>query len=188
MAQLKEYTFNVFCLVFLLLNLFALSGQSWAGDHFMEELGIVQFDEKMQAPDFTLKDLNGATVNLKDQRGKIVFLNFWTTWCPPCRLELPSLEKLYAEFKDRDFAMLTIDLKESANRVKSFRDKEKLTFPILLDADGTTGLKYGVRSIPSTYLIDRNGYIIGGALGPRNWAGREAFELFNHLLDTSSAP
>lgn len=178
---------NPFWLVFLILNLFVLPGQGWADDHFMNELGIISFDQKSPAPNFTLRNLNGETVSLRDHRGKIVFLNFWASWCLPCRVEMPSMEKLYTEFKERDLAILAIDLKESPNHVKSFRDKENLTFPILLDLDGAVGLEYGVRSIPTTYLIDRDGYLIGGALGPRNWASREAFDLFNHLLDTSSA-
>ncbi len=100
---------------------------------------------------------------------------------------LPRMEKLYTEFKDKDFIMLAIDLQEKKGRVKAFKNKLKLNFPILLDSDGNIGLKYGVRVIPCTYLVDRNGYIIGGALGPRDWASQGSFDLFNHLLKSLPA-
>jgi thiol-disulfide isomerase/thioredoxin len=153
----------------------------------MEELGIIKLNQKIKAPNFALEDLNGNEVKLEDFRGKIVFLNFWATWCPPCRAEMPSMEKLYFVFKDRDFAMLAVDLRENGKKVKAFKDRFKLSFPILLDLDGTTGLTYGVLSIPTTYLVDQEGYLIGGALGARDWARKEAFGLINQLLKTSPA-
>ncbi len=177
-----------FLLVLLAMSFSVPSKQAYAGDHFMDALAMVEFDEKIEAPEFTLKDLNGREVSLKDHRGKIVFLNFWATWCPPCRDEMPSMEKLYNEFRNEDFVILAIDLQESERRVKAFRDEFKLNFPILLDSDGMIGLAYGVRSIPTTYLVDREGYLIGGALGARDWASKEAFNLFDHLLDSASPP
>ncbi len=167
------------------MNSFFLLNFAYADGHFMDALGIVALNGKIPAPEFTLKDLNGREVSLKDHRGKIVFLNFWATWCPPCRDEMPSMEKLYNEFRKEDFVILAIDLQESERRVKAFRDEFKLNFPILLDSDGMIGLAYGVRSIPTTYLVDREGYLIGGALGARNWASKDAFGLINHLLNTS---
>ena len=155
-----------------------------AESHFWSDLGIVKIDEKLTAPSFALKDLNGKEVKLEDHRGKIVFLNFWATWCQPCRTEMPSLEKLYTEFRGRDFTIFAVDLQEWIKGVRAFKEKFKLNFPILLDSDGRVGSKYGVISIPTTYLIDREGYVIGGALGPRDWASKEAFELINQLLIT----
>jgi peroxiredoxin len=154
----------------------------------MNELGIIGFDEKIEAPDFKLKDLNGQEVRLKDHRGRIVFLNFWATWCLPCREEMPSMEKLYAEFKDRNFSLLAVDLQEDSRKVTTFKEKYRLSFPILLDSDGTVGLTYGARFIPTTYLLDRDGTIIGKVLGARDWSGKLAFAFFNHLLNTSSGP
>jgi peroxiredoxin len=155
-----------------------------AENHFWDNLAVVKVDEELKAPSFTLKALNGKEVKLEDYRGKIVFLNFWATWCPPCRQEMPSMEKLFNKFKDRDFTMLAVDLREGTKKVKAFKEKFNLSFPILLDSDGRVGLMYGVRSIPTTYLIDRKGNVIGGALGARDWASKEAFELFDHLLLT----
>ncbi len=180
----STFPLSLVTLFSLLLNPLILPKRAHADGHFWGALAIVKFDEKIKAPHFTLKDLNGKEVKLEDHRGKIVFINFWATWCPPCRDEMPSMEKLYTEFKERDFTMLAVDLQESAKEVRAFKERFKLNFPILLDSDGRVGSEYGVISIPTTYLIDREGYVIGGALGPRDWASKEAFELFDHLLVT----
>lgn len=146
-------------------------------------LGIQIFEERVKVRDFKLKDLSGKEVNLSDYYGKLVFLNFWATWCPPCREEMPSMEKLYQRFKDEDFVMLAVDLRESQSTVKDFAREYKLNFPILLDLTGKIGDTYGVRAIPTTYLIDRQGKLIGKAVGARDWASQEAFELIEHLLE-----
>jgi peroxiredoxin len=186
MVRKYKKVFSLFSvtLIFISFHFFILLSRAKGHRHFWGDLGIVRIDEKFTAPSFTLKDLNGEEVKLEDHRGKIVFLNFWATWCPPCRDEMPSMEKLYTEFKDRDFTMLAVDLREGTKKVRAFKERFKLNFPILLDYDGRVGLRYGVRSIPTTYLIDREGYVIGGALGARDWASKEAFELINQLLIT----
>ena len=97
------------------------------------------------------------------------------------------MEKLYTEFKDKDFAMLAIDLQETTKKVRAFKQKLKLNFPILMDPDGAIGSNYGVMSLPTTYLVDREGYLVGSAIGARDWAGKKAFELIDHLLSNSSS-
>ncbi len=169
-------------LILFSLQSLVLANRAHGENHFWSHLGIVKIDEELKAPSFSLKDLDGREVKLEDHRGKIVFINFWATWCPPCRDEMPSMEKLYTEFKGRDFIILAVDIQESAKKVRAFKEKFKLNFPILLDSDGRVGSEYGVISIPTTYLIDRKGYVIGGALGARNWASKEAFELIDQLL------
>lgn len=152
-------------------------------NELMASLGITSLPEGKTATDFTLKNLNGKEVSLSDYRGRLVFLNFWATWCPPCRMEMPSMEKLYQRFKDDDFVMLAVDLRESQKIVKKFVDDYELNFTILLDSDGRIGDTYGVRAIPTTYLIDRQGRLIGKAVGARDWASQEAFKLIEHLLE-----
>jgi peroxiredoxin len=120
-------------------------------------------------------------VNLENLKGKIVFLNFWATWCPACRDEMPSMEKLYTKFKDKDFIMLAVNLREKPKTVRSFKEEYRLNFPILLDTDGSVSYRYGVRSIPATFLIDREGHLIGRAVGARDWASDLAFNLINQL-------
>jgi peroxiredoxin len=154
----------------------------------MEALSIIRIDQKIKAQNFVLKDLDGGAVSLEDYRGKIVLLNFWATWCLPCRVEMPSMQKLYHEFKNQDFTILAIDIQEDLGSVKAFREQYKLNFPILLDSDGSVGEVYGVRAIPTTYLVDREGYILGFALGPRDWANESAFMLIRQLQQHSSEP
>ena len=172
-------------LVVFLFSFFLSQNRAYGDLHYMEALALIKFGEKIKAPNFIIKELNGNTVSLEDYRGKIVFLNFWATWCPPCRAEMPSMEKLHIQFKNEDFAILAIDLQENAGKVKAFKQQYELSFPILLDSDGSVSAAYGVMSIPTTYLVDRNGYLLGGALGPRDWANADAFVLFNHLLKIS---
>jgi peroxiredoxin len=134
-----------------------------------------------------LNNMDGQTVSLSDFRGKIVFLNFWTTWCPTCRIEMPSMEKLHQKFKDGDFALVTINLQESAARVKEFFKEFKLTFTALLDTDGEVGIMFGINQIPITYILDKQGRIIAKALGPRQWSSRESIALFEHLTKGHTA-
>lgn len=135
--------------------------------------------------DIALTDLDNNTVRLSEQAGKIVFLNFWTTWCPTCREEMPAMQKLHQRFANQDFVMLAVDLKESSKTVQRFAERYKLSFPILLDPKGKTGAGYGVRSIPTTFIIDKKGAIIGKVLGPRNWDDRRSVALFEHLINNT---
>ena len=128
-------------------------------------------------------DLSGNEVRLEDYRGKVVFLNFWTTWCPACKVEMPSMEKLYREFKSKGFVILAVDMQEDSETARKFKTKFELSFPILLDTDGVVASYYGVRAIPATYFIDRAGYLYAAAMGARDWAGEDAFQLIKHLLD-----
>jgi peroxiredoxin len=165
------------------LNLIIIEEQALGNTHFMESLFLVRFDEKVKAQNFALKDQNGNEVHLEDYRGKVIFLNFWTTWCPACLVEMPSMEKLYSEFKNKDFIILAVDMQEDSETVMKFKAKFKLSFPILLDEEGVVASYYGVKAIPVTYLIDRTGYLYAAALGARDWASEDAFLLIKHLLD-----
>jgi thiol-disulfide isomerase/thioredoxin len=163
----------------------SISDRARAGTDYMKQLAIVPFDQKIKAQNFILKDLEGNDVSLENYRGKIILINFWATWCLPCRVEMPSMEKLYQEYKNKGFSILAIDMQEDADSVKAFKEQYKLNFPILLDSEGSVGEFYGVISIPTTYLVDRDGYIIGGAIGARDWANESAFMLINQLLQVS---
>jgi thiol-disulfide isomerase/thioredoxin len=172
-------------LAFVFLNPYIFGDRALGENHFIESLNLVRFDEKVKAQNFVLKDLNGNEVHLEGYRGKVVFLNFWTTWCPACLVEMPSMEKLYRKFKDNDFVILAVDMQEDSETVKKFKKKFKLSFPILLDTDGIVASYYGVNAIPVTYFIDRAGYLYAAAMGARDWASEDAFQLIKHLLDDS---
>jgi peroxiredoxin len=134
------------------------------------------------AGEFALPDLNGTEVRLADLRGKIVFLNLWATWCPPCRAEMPSMEALYQRFRHRDFAMLAVAEDTDAAPVAAFVRELGLTFPILLDTDNRLPGRYGVTGYPETFVIDRNGQVIKHVVGPAEWNSPEMIAYFEELL------
>jgi peroxiredoxin len=156
-------------------------------------LAINRPAEPPAAPDFTLPDLEGRPVRLREFRGKLVFVNFWATWCPPCRLEMPSMARLYQTFKQTAFAMLAVSIdRQGVQAVKPFMEELQLTFPALLDSKTEVARQYGLRGLPMTYLIDRNGWLIGAAVGGRDWSSTEAKALIagllRHDLATASGP
>jgi len=154
-------------------------------DRLLRDMGVTKVPHLAPPVDFNLLDLNGNTIVLSGLKGKIVFLNFWATWCPPCREEMPSMQKLHTRFKDKDFAMLAVSLNEPASVVKKFFKDYNLTFTALLDSDGELMTPYGIRGIPTTYIIDRDGTIIGKAFGPRKWNSQQAIALFEHLINNT---
>lgn len=115
--------------------------------------------------DFKLEDLNGNMVSLSDYKSKKVFLNFWATWCPPCKAEMPDIEKLYQETKDSDLIILAVNVGEDKNTVQNFIRNNGYNFPILLDVKGEVSRKYQVTGIPTSYFIDTAGYLDDGATG-----------------------
>jgi cytochrome c biogenesis protein CcmG/thiol:disulfide interchange protein DsbE len=122
------------------------------------------------APDFALETPSGETISLADLRGQAVLVNLWATWCPPCRAEMQSIEKMYREYKDQGFTVLAINMtyQDNASAVMPFVEEQALTFPILLDENGEIGNAYQLRSLPSSYFIRRDGIInevvIGGPM------------------------
>jgi thiol-disulfide isomerase/thioredoxin len=144
--------------------------------------GLPLLKDKRQPRDFTLKTLDGRSMTLSQLKGKVVFLNFWATWCPPCRGEMPSMEALYQRFKNDGLEFVAVDLRESQPEVKDFITDNKLTFPVALDATGNVGNNYNIQSIPSTYIIDRDGKIIVQAVGGRSWNTPAMISAFQALL------
>jgi thiol-disulfide isomerase/thioredoxin len=149
-------------------------------DQLFGDMGVSKISQALPV-EITLMDLNGRPVNLSDFRGKIVFLNFWTTWCFDCRIEMPHMEKLHQKFKNKEFEMVAVNLQEPASQVNHFFKDYKLTFTALLDSDGEVGAHFRVTAIPTTYILDKQGIIIGKVMGPRKWDGKKAFALFEHL-------
>jgi peroxiredoxin len=142
------------------------------------------------APNFTLKNLNGETVSLTDFRGKYVFLNFWATWCFPCREEMPSMDSLYRKFRSSNrFEMLAVSLDRQGEAVvKPFVNKYGFSYPILLDEENRTVENYGVVSIPSTFILSPEGEIIEKIFGSRDWSRDEVFLFFDELLNGQKQP
>lgn len=146
------------------------TGSSYTGS-------LLKIGEKIleKAPDFKLKDLNGKEVSLSDYKGKNVLLNFWASWCPPCRAEMPDIEKLYQETKNTDTVILAVNLGEDRDTVKSFIDENKYNFDILLDSDQRTAAKYNISSIPSWFFIDKDGNIVTSHIGAMSLAQMRSY-------------
>jgi len=166
MQPIQRRAFFVVILVAGLAWLFVSAdrdGTSTAGQIPAPQVGFL-------APDFTLETLQGDTVTLSDLRGKAVLVNLWATWCPPCRAEMPAIQKLYLEYQDRDFVVLAVNAtnQDTLSKIPGFTGEYGLTFPILLDTNGVVSRLYQLRSLPSSYFIGRDGVIqevvIGGPM------------------------
>ena len=142
-----------------------------------------QVKEGENAPNFTLKNLDGKEISLNQFRGKHVLINFWATWCGPCKIEMPSLEALYERFKDRNFVLLAISNDMfGANIVKPFVKAHNINFPVLLDQRLKVSNAFGVVSLPTTFMIDPQGKIIGALFGAEDWATPTNILYFENLL------
>jgi peroxiredoxin len=162
------------------LIILALSGAAYANDPFAQ-MEVLKPKVRMEAPAFTLPDINGGRRSISDFKGKIILLNFWATWCPNCREEMPSLEKLWERFKSNGIVVIAV-AEDGRGEVASFARKLGLTFPILLDREGVVRKDYEVTALPMTYLIGRDGKISGRMYGSREWAGEKADLLMEFLL------
>ena len=165
---------------FLLLTPQAFSEES----DLFSKVGIQSISDKKKTPDFCLDGLNGGKVRLNALKGKIVFLNFWATWCGPCKEEMPSMEALYQHYKERDFLFLTISVDYGGPEpVRKFIEKHRYRFPVLLDPEGITLDLFEISEIPATLIIDNKGKMMGRVIGPRNWSSPEVFSLVDQMLN-----
>lgn len=146
-------------------------------------VGVQRINPPFEAEGFTLENLRGSMMSLRDFRGKVIFLNFWASWCGPCRIEMPAMELLWQVFQDDDFVILAVDVREEKDTVSSFIEKNDYTFPVLLDSRGKVANMYDLRAYPTSFLIDREGKVVGKAVGAREWASKDSFDLIKYLLD-----
>ena len=145
--------------------------------------GTPRLGKGVPAPDFTLPGLDGQTVSLADYRGKVVLLNIWATWCPPCVEEMPSMEKLYQELKAESFEILAVSMDISgAQAVLPFMKKHKLNFPALTDTEGALKSLYQTTGVPESFVIDKDGIILEKVIGPRDWASPGAIRSLRYLI------
>jgi thiol-disulfide isomerase/thioredoxin len=135
-----------------------------------------------QAPDFSLRDANGGYSSLANYRGAFVLLNFWATWCGPCREEMPSMEALSRSFGGQSLVVVAVNQRESAAQVSRFMKTRALNFPAPLDTDGRVAASYRAYGIPVTYLIDGSGQAVGMKSGPLDWASPAVVGVFRQLV------
>jgi thiol-disulfide isomerase/thioredoxin len=146
------------------------------------EAGLPVLRQRVSAIDFSVPLEGGGSRTLKDLAGKVVFLNFWATWCGPCRQEMPSMDILYRQFKNQGLEILAVDYQEKASLVSGFMSEYKLSFPAALDTSGGIAALYGITAFPTTYIIDREGFIIIRIVGSLNWNTPKLFAAFDTLL------
>lgn len=148
----------------------------WAND--------VRPEEGHFAPDFTLRTLEGKTVRLSEFRGKkVVLINFWASWCPPCRLEMPTMQQIYSEYKARGFEILAVNIESDAHQeIRDFINELRLTFPILLDPDMKVTRKFHVIGLPVSVLIDRQGIVRAKEIGYHDWTTKASRTQVEKLL------
>jgi thiol-disulfide isomerase/thioredoxin len=138
--------------------------------------------DNSRTPDFTVAGFDGKTISLKNFRGKMVFLNFWATWCVPCREEMPAMEQLYQEYKSRNFVILAINVKDRKQDAMNFLKEWKITYPAAFDPEGQVGVLYGAWGLPTTYLIGPKGEGLARAWGPAEWYSPAARNLISQIL------
>ncbi|MFO7765830.1 MAG: TlpA disulfide reductase family protein [Pelovirga sp.] len=176
MLIIKKYSrlFLVVPTLFLLLLLFGCQGESARPSVTVGEA----------APDFTLVNMDGEEVSLSDYRGQVVILNFWATWCPPCREEKPTMERLYQKYQDEGLVFLAINVEADGHQVVSqYLLNNSYTLPILLDAKAEVQGLYGVFRYPESFIIDRNGVVVEHIIGGRDWMENPTYRMVESLLN-----
>jgi peroxiredoxin len=147
----------------------------------LKELDLIRPSRAKLAADFTLPTHGGGKVRLTEQRGKVVMINFWATWCPPCLEEMPAMERLYRQHRDRGFELIAVSVDADPKKVAPFVTEHKLTFPIGLDPRMEMANSYGVRALPSSFIVARDGNLAALAIGPRTWDNDAAHSLIEGL-------
>lgn len=137
-------------------------------------------------PALELRDPAGKLHKLADYRGKVVVVNFWATWCPPCREEMPSMQALRTELAGKGFEVLAVNLMESEEKIAAFRDSELIDLPVLMDRDGAAAKRWKVSMLPVSYIIDRKGAIRYQLVGEATWTGPKVAPLIERLLGTGA--
>ncbi|MDZ7750862.1 MAG: TlpA disulfide reductase family protein [Gammaproteobacteria bacterium] len=142
-------------------------------------------DPPVVAPEFTLPDMDGEPHSLADYRGQVVLLNFWATWCPPCREEMPSMERLYQALEDDGFAVVAVNQFETPDHVFAYTGQLEVdpTFPLLFDSDSSVANSFRVVGLPSTYVIDKQGRVRYRAIGGREFDHPDVEALIRDLMN-----
>src|SRR5437016_4250364 len=147
-----------------------------------KELDLIAPSRQKLAEDFTLPLVGGDKLRLSAARGKVVFINFWATWCLPCREEMPAMERLWQQQKGQGLVLVAVSVDTDTKKVKPYLDEHKLTFPVGLDPKMDLANAYGVRAVPSSFVVDRQGHLTAIALGPREWDNDASHSLIEGLL------
>lgn len=137
----------------------------------------------LPAPDFSLPLLDGRKTRLSDHGGRVVLLNIWATWCPPCLSEMPSMEKLYQKFREAEFEILAVSIDAMGTDVVApFIRNHNLSFPVLIDSKGTITRLYRTTGVPESFIINKEGVVVKKIIGPIDWTEQSVLEFFQDLI------
>ena len=179
----QDFNYPMAIFIFVAVTVLVIILSLKLNDSSFEFSNQVAMEGDITAPDFTFPGLDGKMVSLSDYKGKVVLVNIWATWCPPCVEEMPSMEKLYQKFKGENFEILAVSIDETGLKaVAPFMKKSGLTFPALIDSEGTIKTVYGITAIPESFIIDKQGFLIKKIVGPVNWASSPIYRFFNDLM------
>lgn len=169
-------------LLLLLLGVTTSLNADWQQPELSHNLTVVK--KVIPASNFELQDMDEEKVKLSDYRGKVVLLNFWATWCPPCIREMPSMERLHQQVDAEDFKVIAVNQMEDADQVFAFTGQLEIdpTFAILFDSTSEVSREYAVRGLPTTYLIDKEGNIRYRAVGGREFDHAEVIKTIKQLI------
>lgn len=143
---------------------------------------IIQQDKEKAAYDFTLNKLEGGTVNMEDLQGKVVFMNFWATWCAPCVAEMPSIEQLYEQYKDNpNIAFVMINVDSKAGKAEKFIKKKQFTFPVYFPNETRIPSIYSTKGIPTTFVLDKAGFIAYKKVGMASYDAKKFVDFIDKL-------
>lgn len=153
----------------IIIVAFAINSATIANAGISEKQTIDAVSAVKSAPDFSLRDIDDKIHKLSGYRGHVVAVNFWATWCPPCRKELPSMQKTYLALKKSGFRIIGVNVGEDWDTVTSFLNNFSLTYPIVLDTDSSAMQKWNIIGLPTTFIVDKEGRIIYQIAGGRDW-------------------
>ena len=186
----KEKTVNLTAavIVFLAITTLLVVGSLKQNSPFFQSANQAPVMVGLSAPDITYPGLDGKKVSLSDYRGKVVFVNIWATWCPPCVEEMPSMQNLYQKLKSENFEIMAVSIySQGAKVVAPFMKKYKLTFPALMDSLGTVKRIYKTTGVPESYIIDKDGILAKKVIGPLDWSKPDILRLFRDLIQKPQA-
>jgi peroxiredoxin len=148
----------------------------------LKELDLIRPSRAKAADDFTVTMPGGGKFRLSDHRGKVVMVNFWATWCPPCLEEMPAMDRLYRQHKDAGFTLVAVSVDADGTKIAPFLTAHKLTFPVGLDPRMDLANGYAVRALPSSFIVGRDGNLAALAIGPRHWDNDAAHSLVEGMV------
>jgi len=158
------------------------AASAMADAELARKAGMEAYPTALRAPHWRLPNSSGEQRGPDDYKGRVVLLNFWASWCPPCRDEFPSLERLQQKLGSKDFTVLAVSVSDSAEGVARFLQGRTPLFDILLDDDGKVSTAFRARGVPVTYLLDRQGRLLAGKTGPQHWDSPEMEALIRQAI------